>query len=332
MAVASVDSLDPSLLASGKRGPNAPKGDEPVKVKRPIRAILKLIAYILIFLFSLLFFIVLKLPSSIVSNFILGKINETSPISVEAKNIGISFWGIPHLSVEGLTVLTNPSPFTLNKVEIYPGYLHLLTMLRTPGSIYGSAVVEAFDTKISSSVSLSDSLGFLLSTEKLSLAKVPFLLESNLGLSGMLEAGNLDVNLENKKLSRADGTFNFTAKGLRFDPASVQSYMPLPILDLGSASIQGKVQKGVLRFDKFQIGNSLKDIEAIIDGEIRLNDNWEYSNYTLKIRFKIADKILKAVPSLSGLLPVFAAKKADGYYATKASGTFNAPNPATPDL
>jgi type II secretion system protein N len=333
------DSLDPSLLATGKKAKLPPgQAPAPAAISMPIsrrRRILKRAAYVFLFLFSLIFFLLLKIPSGFITNIALQQINAVSPLQAEAQNIGLRFFLLPHLRVEKLELSPRfpdtGNPIVVDQLSLYPSFKALLMALSGKPGAAASFDMDAYKANISGSFAMSQATNLDLKVKDLDLAKFTPLIEAGFELQGVIQKLSLDLAMEAQKLSRADGEIHLSGKNFRLDPAAFQIPMVMPILDLGSVEIHGKLQKGKLRLEKLQVGDATKDMEVRVEGEIQLAEPLSFSRVDLKVKVKPADRIKKAMPTLEGMLGMVGAKKADGFYAMKVSGVATQPMLPTPD-
>lgn len=328
-----IDTLDTNLIAS--RGPNKKADEAPPVPVVPIsrqKKIMKILAYCLIFLVSFLFFLIIKTPDSLVTNFTLGQLNTTTPYNWRADRVGFRVFFLPHLTFEKLELEPKfgvGTSLSVASANIYPSLLSLIPS-KTP-NFRGSFSAEAYQGEFSGSFSLGTDVALAANVDNLDLAKFTPLGQSGVDLKGMITSFVTDITMEAQKLSRSDGTLHLIAKNLVFDPASLQLPMPVPILDLGPAEIQGKILRGKLKLEKATIGNASKDLELRVEGDIQLQEPVNFSRVDLHLRIKPSDKLLKALPSLQGMLTSLAAKRADGFYGMKLSGSLAAMGIPQPD-
>lgn len=328
-----VDTLDTNLLASrGKKTEEAPA--EPVVPLSRGKKIAKLAAYVLIFFVALVFFMILKIPDSTVTNLTLGQLNTNTPYNWRADKISFRFFLLPHLLLEKLELEPKFQPeassISVTKASIYPSLLSLIPSGGAP-SFRGSFEAEAYSGNFSGNFTLGNNVALAADVTNLDLAKLTPLAESGVDLKGMVSSLVTDLTLEGQRLSRSDGTVRASAKNLVLDPASLQLPVAMPILDLGPAEIQGRILRGKLKIEKFQLGGPTKDLELRIEGDIQLSEPLLFSRADLKLRLKPSDKLLRALPSLQGMLTSLAAKRADGFYGMKVGGTLSALGIPQPD-
>lgn len=89
---------------------------------------------------------------------------------------------------------------------------------------------------------------------------------------------------------------------------------PLPKVALGEVEGALSIDKGLAKVEKLTARNG--DIEADVDGTIRLKPLLRVSQANLRVRLKFADKWLAANPLVKGSLGFLGPKQADGYWLT----------------
>lgn len=329
-------SLDPNLLATGRRPKGAAADTAPAPAPSSRRkTILKGIAYVAIFFTAFLFFLLLKIPSGIVTNFVLQKINESGPYRVDARKVEMKLLMVPHLNFEGMQLSPRypgaGMSFDLDKLELYPSFRMLGSLLTGAPAVKAGFVAEAYKANWSGSVSLGNDTDFGLDAENIDITKLTPLLEAGVELKGVIQKLAVDLAMTAQKISRANGEIRLSGTNFQVDPGAFQVPMPLPILDLGPVEIQGKLTNGRLVFQKAQVGAAGRDLELRLEGDIQIADTLPYSRMNLRLRIKPSEKLKKAVPTLEGMLGMVAAKRADGFFGTKLSGTFASPGLPTPD-
>lgn len=330
-----VDSLDTNLLSTGRRAKS--DVDAPAEAAAPVNRrnqILKALAYTLIFLLALIIFMIVKLPDSVVSNFTMRALNQNTPYNFRADRISFHTFLLPHLSFEKLELepkfpTGDGGSISIDSMNVYPSILSLIPTGSTP-TVRGSFSADAYKGAFSGSFALGQNTDLSLKVDSLDLSKVKPLSQAGLDLKGIITSLALNIVMENQRLSRSDGDIRMSGKNIIFDPASLQLPLPIPVLDLGSADIQARIVKGKLHLDKFQVGAG-KDLELKAEGDIQLAEPMNYSRLDLRLRLKPSDKLLQAIPALQGMLTSLAAKRADGYYGMKVSGTLSAMGLPQPD-
>lgn len=329
-------SLDPNLLATGRRPKGAPADPAPLPApSSKKRKVMKGIAYVAIFLAAFAFFLLWKIPGGIVTNFVLQKINEAGPYRVDARNVELKILFVPHIEFEGMQLSpkypAGGMTYEFENLKLYPSLSMLASLLTGSPAVKTSFIADAYKAEWSGNVSLGNDTEIGLDAENIDLTKLSPLVDAGIEIKGIVKKLGIDLAMAGQKISRANGDILVSGANFEIDPAAFQVPMPLPILNLGPVEIQGKLTNGRLQFQKAQVGGPGSDLEIRLEGDIQLSDTIPYSRMNLRLRIKPSDKLKKAVPTLEGMLGVVAAKRADGFYGTKVNGTLANPGLPTPD-
>ncbi|MGE3262800.1 MAG: type II secretion system protein GspN [Bacteriovoracia bacterium] len=327
-----VDTLDTNLLSSRGKKSEATPTEPAAPVSRGKKA-MKIAAYVLIFLVALLFFMIMKVPDSAVTNLTLTQLNLNTPYNWRADKVGFRLFFLPHLVFEKLELEPKfqiGSGASITKMQIYPSLLSLIPSGPTP-NFRGSFSAEAYKGNFSGSFSLGSNTDVSLQVENLDLASFTPLSQAGIDLKGVLTSLITDLSLEGQRLSKGDGTIRAAGKNIVLDPASLQLPVALPILDLGPLEIQAKLLRGKLLLEKVQLGGPTKDLELRVEGNIQLAEPVNYSRLDLRLRLKPSDRLLRALPTLQSMLDSLAAKRSDGFYGMKLAGSIAAVGLPQPD-
>jgi type II secretion system protein N len=326
-----VDTLDPNLLASGKKIKAPPPVPVPASVARR-RSALKALAYMAIFLAALLFFFYLKTPSSLVQGFVLNTLNQNGNLQWQADSVSTRMLLLPHLRAEKLSVAPTRGsfpPVLFDTMRIYPSFLSLIPFtgkMNPSFSFDGTAYKAEFSGK-----AWPNGSALNLSVENMDFSELVPLLEAGVRLKGVVEKLDTELELVGGRLSQANGVISAKGKSFVVDPSAFSLPLPLPILDLGALDLQARLDKGRMNIEKFSIGTPGKDLEVRGTGSIQLMDTVQFSRVDLRLRIKPSAKIIAAMPALQGMLTTIAAPQSDGFYAMKLSGTFTQMGLPQPD-
>lgn len=326
-----VHTLDQNLLQS----PKPQKGEAPVVQTTSSNSasmrkrIFKIIAYTVFFLWSLAFFTFLKIPDSVVANFLLNSLNQNTPYQWQAEKIGLSFFPLPHLQIEKLGLEPKfPGggiPLFLDELRIYPNPFSMIPLGGKP-AVGGSFKANLYQSAIHGSIATGSNTSLRVETSALDLARFTPISRGGMDLKGNITNLYLQVALPGQRLAMANGEINLQGKNVVFDPASLQLPMALPILNLGDVDIKATVNRGQVKFEKFKLGSPGKDLEVQIpNGTMMLADVMQNTRYELHLLIKPSAAIQSAMPGLIDMLKSMATAKPDGFYAMKLQGTFMAP-------
>jgi type II secretion system protein N len=210
------------------------------------------------------------------------------------------------------------------------------------GTTHVNFTADAFGGKITGYTSDADG-GRKLDVEidDIGLADAPMIADLvGLPVAGQL-AGEIEFLLPEGKLSKAEGKVDLKFSGLSAGDgkAKVLNAIALPKIEVGDLVLQATTAAGNLKIDEFNAAG--KDLDLQGEGSVRLRDTVDASVLSLNARFKFSDKFTNkddmtrglfgapggAVPGLFDLVPQNKhAKRADGSYGWRISGTFSHPS------
>ncbi len=326
-----MERLDENLLASPRRGGSDRGGAPAVAPKKGFRFSLKGLGIAVIAIFSFLFFLLLKFPNAVVTNYALSALRDSMPAyNVSAKDSSWSMLLVPHISFSGLEISPrygSGPKISLDSASLTP---NLFRMIPWKGVVEPAASfsIQAFSGEINGSFHQGSGTDLDVNAESLELGKLP-ILQNKISLDGKLDRFQAALTNDGR-WSHANGTLSLAGHALRFDPGSLNLGLPLPMLDLGALNVSAKIQNGKAVIERLALGEVGKDIEAQGFGLVNLKDPVMYSDLDLQIKFRVSSRILKAVPSLEGMLGMIAAKRADGFYGMRVKGPLMMPGLPTP--
>lgn len=329
--MATSDALDTNLLQT-KRGratePQSP-ADPVVAAAARRKRVLKVIAYAVFFFWSLVTFTLLKIPDSVVANFLLNTLNQNTPYQWQAEKIGIGFFPWPHLNMEKLDLepkFPGAGPeLRIDEVRVYPNPFALIPIGGAP-AFGGSFRAEAYHATVKGSFATGKDVSLRIETaDGVDLAKIAPL-ASRVDLKGNVTNLDFRIYLPNQRVGNSDGEVTLKAKNIQLDPSSLGLPVVLPLLNLGDVDIQGTLARGALKIEKFKIGGPGKDLDITIpNGTVNLSDVTPNTRYDLHVQLKPSPAIEKAVPGLASMLQMWSTVKPDGSYAMRIQGTLAAP-------
>jgi type II secretion system protein N len=328
----SSDALDTNLLRSKPGGKNAAPGSDTSPGGFPRKKILKAAAYTVFFLWSLATFTVLKIPDSVVANSLLNAMNQSTPYQWQAEKIGVSFFPLPHLKMEKLSLDpkfpgAGPALF-LDEVRVYPNPFSLLPIGGAP-AFGGTFRAEAYKATLKGSFGAGKDMFVRLESDSIDLGKLAPL-ASQVDLKGQVTELYFRAYLPGQRVGSTDGELRLHAKNLKLDPGSLNLPLPLPLLDLGEADVVGTITKGQVKFEKFKVGGKGSSVELQIpNGTVNLSDVSFNTRYDLHLLLKVSPSIEQAVPGLGGMIGSMSTSKPDGFYAMKLQGSLLAPGMPT---
>lgn len=311
---------------------------EQSKATRKFRRTVKMTSYILVVFLSTVFFYIIKLPADLIGRNTLALLSQQTPYEWRAEKTNLSFIFGPKISFENIQIIHRFPPmngpqqkFRLEKLSIKPNLLQMIPLpgLRTftPSANFS---LEAFQGSVSGSVSMGTNMAIDIEAENLRLDKMDFLKNYNVFLKGEISSFHLQIEAPNSRFSNSQGLMELNIKRAHLDPTSFSQGMMIPELDLGTMEAKANIKSGKFMLEKINAGDAKADMEFHGDGLISLKDPLDYSDLDLRFRLKLSDKLVKAAPTLEGMLPLIAAKRPDGFYGSKLSGPMIAPQMPSP--
>jgi type II secretion system protein N len=317
-----------------------------------VRRILRAGGYIAFYLFALALFAYLTFPYERLRDRIVQEFNQrqTGPDALRLEIDELDSYWLSGVEADGIRLISPPKPATGAPGEATPkplvmtiesararvGMLGLLI-----GSIRLSFGADAFGGTISGFTSESDTSRELeLELDDLALADAPMLANAvGLPLAGTMN-GELDLVLPEGKLAKAEGTIKLAVTGLSVGDgkAKIRETIALPKVEAGALVVDGVVTAGQLKFNKFEANGP--HLELAAEGGARLRDPATTSALSMTAHFKFADRYKNqndltrsifgapgsTMPALFDLDPKNRrAKRADGFYGWRVSGTLAAP-------
>ena len=326
------DALDPNLLRSARGGAKPAAIPEPLPAADRRKRILKVIAYAAFFLTSVVAFTMLKVPDSVVTNFLLNTLNQNTPYQWQAERISLGFFPLPHLTLEKLNLEPKfgGAAIALDEVRIYPNPF-LMIPIGGPAAAGGSFRAEAYKAVVKGSFSSGANLSLKIDTDSVDLSKVTPLARSGIDLKGKLATLHFQITLPSQRVANADGEAELKGKDMVLDPSSLALPIALPILNLGDVDVVTQIQRGQVKIEKFKVGSAGKDLDMQITGTVNLSDIAQNTRYDLHVLLKPSATMKVAVPQIESMLGTWATLKPDGYSAMRIQGSMNAPAFPTKD-
>jgi type II secretion system protein N len=305
------------------------------------------------YLFALTFFAYLTFPFDRLRTRIQNEFNASqtgpSPLTLRLGHLS-SYWlsGIEADNVDLISPPAPPSPDDATAKPSKPKVMRIdsaharVSLLRLLfGTVHVNFGADAFGGKVSGFTSDADaSRKFEVELEDIALSDAPMIADLvGLPVGGQL-AGALEFMLPEGKLSKAEGKVDLKFLGLSAGDGKtkVLNAIALPRIDVGDLTLQATVAAGNLKIDQFSAAG--KDLDLQGEGSVRLRDAFDASVLSLNARFKFSDKFANkddmtrglfgapggTVPGLFDLVPQNKhAKRADGSYGWRISGTFSHP-------
>ncbi|HEY1535052.1 MAG TPA: type II secretion system protein GspN [Polyangiaceae bacterium] len=318
------------------------------------KRILIWVGYGSFYLFALLLFGYTTFPFDRLRTRIQNEFNssQTGPTPMTLRLGHLSSYWFSGVRAENIDLISPPTPPAPDDLSAKPGkprvmridsvharvaLLHLLF-----GTVHVNFGADVFGGKLSGFTSDADGgRKFDVEIEDVGLADAPMLADLvGLPIAGQL-AGEIEFLLPESKLSKAEGKVDLKFSGLSAGDGKtkVLNAIALPKIEVGDLTLQATVAAGNLKIDQFSAAG--KDLDLQGEGSVRLRDTLDASVLSLNARFKFSDKFTNkddmtrglfgapggGVPGLFDLVPQNKhAKRADGSYGWRISGTFSHPS------
>ncbi|MEP7051413.1 MAG: type II secretion system protein GspN [Pseudomonadota bacterium] len=317
------------------------------------KRILKWVGYGAFYVFALLFFSYLTFPFDRLRTRIETQFNagQTGPnpltlrlghlssywfSGIQAENVDFVSPPTPPAADDATAKPTGPKIMRIDSVHARVALLHLLF-----GTTQINFGAEAFGGKISGYTSDADG-GRKVDVEiaDVSLKDAPILADLvGLPVAGQI-VGEIEFMLPEGKLSKAEGKIDLKLAGLSAGDGKtkVLNAIALPKVELGDLTLQATATAGNLKIDQFSSAG--RDLDLQGEGSVRMRDTLDASVMSLNARFKFSDKFTNkdemtrglfgapgsSTPGLFDLVPENKhAKRPDGSYGWRISGTFGRP-------
>jgi type II secretion system protein N len=321
-------------------------------VSAKYKRILKWVGYAAFYLFALALFSYLTFPfdrlrTRIQTEFNAGQTGP-NPLTLRLGHLG-SYW-FSGIQADNVDLIAPPSasppddPSKPNKPKIMRidsvhARVSLVRLLF--GTVHVNFGASALGGEISGFTSDADGGRKLeVDIEDLGLADAPLIADLlGLPVGGQL-AGHVEFLLPEGKLTQAEGKVDLKFLGLSVGDGKtkVLNAIALPKVEVGDLTLKATATKGVLKVD--QLSAAGKDLDLQSEGSVRLRDQFDQSVLSISARFKFNDRFTNKdemtrglfgapgspVPGLFDLVPQNKqAKRADGFYGWRVSGTFSRP-------
>ena len=317
------------------------------------KPVLKWLGYGAFYLFCLISFAFLTFPFDRLRTRIQTEFNASqtgpSPLTLRLGHLS-SYWfsGIEADNVD-LTAPPSTAPVEegqkpakakVMRIDSVHARVSLLRLLF--GTVHVNFGASAFGGEVSGFTSDADGGRKLeVDIEDLGLADAPLLADMlGLPIGGQL-GGHVEFLLPESKLSKAEGKVELKFSGLSAGDGKtkVLNAIALPKVEVGDLTLKATAAAGNLKVD--QLSAAGKDLDLQGDGSVRLRDAFDASVLSMNARFKFNDRFTNkddmtrglfgapgsSVPGLFDLVPQNKhAKRADGFYGWRVSGTFSHPS------
>lgn len=283
-------------------------------------SLMKLLGYVAFFVVVVLLSLYWSFPWDAAKDRALAVASKESGMEIDADQVDPS-WGTG-IVARGVRIRTKPDaePIELTELTVRAHVLPLLTGGR--GVTFDLPIARG---AVEASVVLSgDIVDIEAEATDLELALIDGLKEAiEIPLSGLVSL-TADLQLGTKDPKKTEGQIDITGRKLEILKGGRISGFPIPELAVGNMDWSIPVEAGVAKLDNQEIKG--ENVEVVLDGEITLDKIPKRSRLNLSVRFKPTPAFLKREPLLNSLLGnIKRAKRPDGFYGYRLTGTFGRP-------
>lgn len=314
------------MTASGIATENTVEMDTSSSTKA--RRLLKKTGWVLLALFLLIFFTVMKLPEDRVKNYVQGSISS----ALSGHGVGFTAgqsWvsiilGLSYTMKDVTLTLPPPHPSVkIDRISASPSFLSLLT-----GALGGNLSVNHGEGKLGLGFSTrKTSTSFSFTAKSIDLGKLG-ILPMAAGLQGTgIVSGSGWLKGDFSVPNTLNGEIHVDLSKFVLSQQMIQGFS-IPQINVSEGKLDVVIEKGkalVKTLKLGKIGDSSDDIHAHFTGDIQLEKQFDNSKLNLKSEFSLSEKITKSISLLDLLLG--AGKQPNGSYAFLFTGQINGVRP-----
>ncbi|HEX6765732.1 MAG TPA: type II secretion system protein GspN, partial [Polyangiaceae bacterium] len=308
-----------------------------------LKRALVIVGYVAFYAFALVVFFYWTFPYDRLKERIVRDFNarQTGPDAMRLELDALSSYWLSGIEADGLRLVSPPEGTGKSKkpnvtsIEHAHARISLLSLLVGRRAISFGA--DAFGGSVDGSVSDSDAERVVeIDIDALDLGQTPMLAGLiGLPVSGAL-SGTVELTTPEAQLGKAEGKISLKMTGLSVGDgkAKIRDIIALPKLDAGTLTLEAEVKSGTVKVT--QLSGSGPDLEVAAEGTIRLRNQPGQSTLALTSEFKFTDRytnkddMTRALFGPSGAFDLDrknrAAKRADGFYSWRITGTLDKPH------
>ena len=285
---------------------------------------IKILGFALLFISLVLVFTLFKLPQLRITSLLQGYIQLAfDPYGVYITDRGreLSLMrGLQYTLDHPTFELADQTRIELDDFVIRPKFIPLLSgKISVNASLHQGASSIIFD-----GAGRADKIDASLTLDRVELGKFGvFSYLANLKGNGAL-SGTINILGALSDPTSLNGLIDLKLKNLKLDEQNLMGFQ-LPTLLVTEGTILIEIQNGKLLMKKVQLGKGADDLKLDLSGDIVLNRNLNSSTLNLRTGFSLSDRVKQSLALLDSIIGP--AKKADGSYAYKLTGTFSSPFP-----
>jgi type II secretion system protein N len=287
--------------------------------------ILKLIGYPIFFIFCVLFFFPMLLPTDQIKNLVQREIEANTGYHLEAGKTGAGLFGgfvFKDVTISQLGAdLKNPKASKL-KLEELSVNLPVLQLLKGRKAI--SFGLKGFDGEVSGVVGAQETQQQLdISVDGIDLSKLTMVWDAlGVKFAGRLN-GSVSLIFDTKDPRKDNGNLRLTLTDLNLTEGKLMGF-ELPKLAFGK--VQGKIDVKDGKAEVKEFKGKGKDIELKGEGIASMTPRISSTGLSMKFKFKPADDFVQKNQSVQPLLfAIQSAKDKEGFYSFQVTGPLERP-------
>ncbi len=183
--------------------------------------------------------------------------------------------------------------------------------------------VAAWGGNVEGRYAAGDGLDVRAELRDVDLARSPLRPLAGVDLAGKLARVDLELTSNNRDLSKASGKFVVRGDGLHLKGGEVQG-IELPEMALGTLEGNVTIENGKATFEDFALKGP--DVEAELEGYVRLNTKVGFSTLSGKLKLKPSDEWWNKNEMLKGMANFALPAGKDGWRTVGLYGQLSKPN------
>jgi type II secretion system protein N len=299
---------------------------------------LQVFAYSTLAFFSFIVFLFASLPLHRFSNQVLQAASEATRMNWDAKSVGFGFLLGPSITFTQLTISPQsqmPSADLLSRI-IGKG-LHIDELTFRPNlwqltpipwlkasNPSGSFSAKAFNSSLKGSFVFGNQvLDLNLLVEDLNSEKIPEFTETY-GFEANVQEFELNLHAPLGRLAAANGEIQIRGDSLALNPSlysQASMIKEMGKVKLGKISARSKLRNGQLTINEFSLSGKETDLEARLEGDMRLNDNIMSSEMNLILWLTPSVKLTPIIENPLTQMALKYEKKPNNSFALRIQGS-----------
>jgi type II secretion system protein N len=285
------------------------------------KGVLKILSMSLVFISLIVFFTILKMPRSRVTDLIQGYIQaalDPSGIYIRSMDRTLDLFPVPKYRLDHPVVeLSEQTQIEFDALEVRPSPLKLFT-----GAIGGQAMIRQGKGDLTLDGALrKNSISFEALLNEIDLGKIGAFSFAGIKGGGSLN-GKIQIDGSPADFTVMNGVLDLKMKNVNIEEQSIFGFKVPPVL-LSDGTVAADLKAGKLSLRNVALGRQNDDLLVTASGDIMLNRNLNSSLLNLRITLALSDKLKSAFSFIDMVLS--GSKQKDGRYAFKLTGPLAQP-------